>query len=77
MRVLPCGTAALLVELASGDEAAQWHVGAEAARLAGVEELVPGARTVLVRFDTVRTDSRAQPAPPAPWVAVVLYRYST
>ena len=35
-----------------------------------------GPNTVLVRFDTVRTDSGAQPAPPSPWVAVMRYRYS-
>ena len=56
MRVLPCGSAALLVELGSGDEVARLHAGLEAAPPTGVEELVPGARSVLVRFDRSATD---------------------
>jgi KipI family sensor histidine kinase inhibitor len=56
--VLPCGSAALLVEVASGDEAAALHAGLEAAPPPGVEELVPGARSVLVRFDRGATDAQ-------------------
>jgi KipI family sensor histidine kinase inhibitor len=55
--VLPCGTAAVLVELGSGDEAARLHAGLEVALPAGVQELAPGARTVLVRFDRRVTDA--------------------
>ena len=36
-----------------------------------------GANADLVRFDTFRSDSGAQPQPPSSWVAVVRYRYST
>jgi type IV secretion system protein VirB8 len=36
-----------------------------------------GVDAALVRFDTVRTDSGAQPGPPSPWVAIIRYRYST
>jgi type IV secretion system protein VirB8 len=35
-----------------------------------------GANAALVRFDAVRTDAGAQPAPPSPWVAIIRYRYS-
>jgi type IV secretion system protein VirB8 len=40
-----------------------------------VSPLAKGA--ALVRFDTVRADSGAQPQPPQSWAAVVRYRYST
>jgi 5-oxoprolinase (ATP-hydrolysing) subunit B len=52
MRLLAYGDTAVLVELDDGDE-----VGALQAALtgtAGVEELVPAARTLLVRFDRLR-----------------------
>lgn len=35
-----------------------------------------GPNTALVRFDTIRVDAGAQPAPLASWVAVIRYRYS-
>jgi type IV secretion system protein VirB8 len=35
-----------------------------------------GHNAALVRFETVRSDSDAQPQPANPWVAVVRYRYS-
>lgn len=35
-----------------------------------------GRNTALVRFDTVRSDSGAQPQSAQPWVAVIRYRYS-
>lgn len=35
-----------------------------------------GPSTALVRFDTVRTDSGAQPQLPSSWVAVIHYHYS-
>jgi KipI family sensor histidine kinase inhibitor len=46
------------VEVASGDEAAALHAGLEAAPPPGVGELVPGARSVLVRFDRGATDAQ-------------------
>ncbi len=36
-----------------------------------------GPNTVLVRFDTIREDPRAQPQPAGSWVAVIRYRYSS
>jgi type IV secretion system protein VirB8 len=36
-----------------------------------------GQDTVLVRFDTVRTDPNGQAQPPSPWIATIRYRYST
>ncbi len=50
-RVLPYGERAVLVEVDDGDEAMGLHSALAAAGLSGVEELVPAARTVLVRFD--------------------------
>jgi type IV secretion system protein VirB8 len=35
-----------------------------------------GSNSALVRFDTVRSDSGAQPQPASAWVAVIHYRYS-
>ena len=35
-----------------------------------------GKNSALVRFETVRNDSGAQPQPAASWVAVIRYRYS-
>jgi KipI family sensor histidine kinase inhibitor len=51
VRVLPCGSSALLVELGTAEETARVHAGLAAAPPYGVEELVPAAVTVLVRFD--------------------------
>lgn len=50
-RVLPYGERAVLVEVDDGDEALGLHAALLGAPPAGVEELVPAARTVLVRFD--------------------------
>ena len=36
-----------------------------------------GAHTVLVRFDTIRSDAGAQPQPARSWVAAIGYRYSS
>ena len=55
MRLLPCGDAALLVELADLDAVLDLYAALRRAELAGVTELVPAARTVLVRFDPGRT----------------------
>jgi type IV secretion system protein VirB8 len=43
-------------------------------RVKSVSPLGPSA--ALVRFDTVRTDTGAQPQPANSWVAVIRYRYS-
>ena len=51
MRVLPYGDAALLVELADLPEVLGLHAALRAAALPGVVDLVPAARTLLVRFD--------------------------
>lgn len=54
VRLLPCGRRAVLVELDDvlGFQAALSRLGP-----AGVEELVPAARTLLVRFDPAVTDA--------------------
>lgn len=50
-RVLPAADTALLLEAADLDEAMRLLPALQAAALPGVTELVPAARTVLVRFD--------------------------
>ncbi len=55
MRLLPAGSDGLLVEVADLDQALTLFASLQGEPLAGVEELVPAARTVLVRFDTTRT----------------------
>lgn len=54
MKVLPFGDRALLAEFESLDEAMGAFRALEAARAPGVIELVPAARTVLVRIDPGR-----------------------
>jgi KipI family sensor histidine kinase inhibitor len=49
VRLLPCGDAALLVELPGLDEVLGLSAALRAAPPPGVEEVVPAARTVLVR----------------------------
>ncbi len=51
LRVLPFGAAALLVEVATLGEVLDLHAALAATRPAGVVDLVPAARTVLVRID--------------------------
>ncbi|MCW2503609.1 MAG: Allophanate hydrolase subunit 1 [Actinomycetia bacterium] len=53
--LLRCGERAVLAETAGLAEAMDLHARLAAARLPGVEELVPAARTVLIRFDPSRT----------------------
>lgn len=75
MRVLPCGDAALLVELADLPEVLGLHAALRAEPLPGVADLVPAARTLLVRLDpgSARPDEvaaalrrvRPQAGPPA------------
>jgi KipI family sensor histidine kinase inhibitor len=57
MRILPCGAAAVLVELDDLDAVTGLHAALAAAPPAGVVELVPAARTVLVAFDPGTTDA--------------------
>jgi 5-oxoprolinase (ATP-hydrolysing) subunit B len=55
MDVLRCGVEGALVELDDRDQAHALYGGLRAAPPEGVVELVPAARTVLVRFDRRRT----------------------
>ncbi len=57
--VLPCGDRALLVELPEGADVGALTAALEAAPLTGQEELVPAARTVLVRLDREPTPADA------------------
>jgi KipI family sensor histidine kinase inhibitor len=50
-RVLPCGDRAVLLETAGGESVAEVTAAIEAGRLEGLVEVVPGAATVLLRFD--------------------------
>lgn len=56
MRILPCGDTALLLDFDSLEDALAWHATIEAAALAIVEDLVPAARTVLVRVPPGATE---------------------
>ncbi|MFD8595117.1 allophanate hydrolase subunit 1 [Kitasatospora sp. NPDC059646] len=56
MRVLPCGSDAVLIEVDTADQVQQLHGALRTAPPTGVTELVPAARTVLVRFDPRSTD---------------------
>ena len=66
--VLPCGDRALLVEVTEGADVGALAAALERTPLPGQEELVPAARTVLVRLDRTPTDAdvaalrRARPA---------------
>ena len=69
MRLLPYGSDAVLVELAGTDEVRSWH--AALAGLPGVTDLVPAARTLLVRcadgrLDGVRAELRQLHPDPVP-----------
>lgn len=50
-RLLPCGPDAVLIELDSGDQVTGVAAALRRARLPGVIDIVPAARTVLVRAD--------------------------
>ena len=56
MRLLPAGSDGMLVEVADLDEALALFASLRDDPPAGVEELVPAARTVLVRFDPALTE---------------------
>jgi KipI family sensor histidine kinase inhibitor len=57
MRLLACGERAVLVELDELDAVLGLDAALRADTPAGVTELVPAARTVLVRFDPAATDA--------------------
>ncbi|WP_460801616.1 5-oxoprolinase subunit B/C family protein [Microbacterium sp. GXF6406] len=57
MRILTASDRALLVEAADLDEAMRFHLAWDS--VPGIIERIPGARTVLVRFDPVRTSAAA------------------
>lgn len=65
MTILPFGDRALLAEFADLDETMTAFRALDAARPPGVVELVPAARTVLVRVDPARLSLRAA----AQWVS--------
>jgi KipI family sensor histidine kinase inhibitor len=54
--VLPCGDRALLVEAPDGGDVGALAAALERSPLPGQEELVPAARTVLVRLDRAPTE---------------------
>jgi KipI family sensor histidine kinase inhibitor len=58
-RFLPSGREALLVEVDDLDEALALYAALRAADLPGVTDLVPAARTVLIRLDPVVTSPSA------------------
>ena len=55
LRFLPCGREALLVEVADLDEALALYAALRAAEQPGVLDLIPAARTVLIRLDPAVT----------------------
>lgn len=55
MRLLACGDAGLLVELADLDQVLALHAALTAAPVEGVLDLVPAARTLLLTLDPART----------------------
>lgn len=74
MRLLPCGDAAVLVELDGLDEVLGLHAALVGEPVAGLVDLVPAARTLLVRIDptattvadTVRSLRQIRPASTGP-----------
>ncbi|MFC5261304.1 allophanate hydrolase subunit 1 [Kribbella qitaiheensis] len=56
MRLLPCGSSALLVELDDLDEVLGYYAALLAEPPDGVVDIVPAARTVMVVTDPARTD---------------------
>ncbi len=56
-RLLPVGDAAVLVELADLDQVLAWADVLDERALPGVLDVVPAARTVLVRWDATATTS--------------------
>lgn len=58
VRLLPCGDAALLVELDRLEDVLALHAALEADPVDGVDDVVPAARTLLLRLDPARTTLR-------------------
>ncbi len=56
MRVLRCGSDAVLIETEDAEQAQRLHAALRDTPPAGVGELVPAARTVLVHYDPAATD---------------------
>ncbi|RAJ47247.1 KipI family sensor histidine kinase inhibitor [Kitasatospora sp. SolWspMP-SS2h] len=56
VRVLRCGSDAVLVEVEDAEQVQRLHAALRDAPPTGVGELVPAARTVLVRYDPAATD---------------------
>lgn len=56
MRLLDAGDSAVLAEFDDLDAVLAHYRGLDAARIAGVVDVVPAARTVLVRFDRALTE---------------------
>ncbi|MFG2820264.1 allophanate hydrolase subunit 1 [Kitasatospora sp. NPDC048365] len=56
VRVLRCGTRAVLVEVDGLDTVARLHAALRDHPLPGITELVPAARTLLVHYDPAATD---------------------
>jgi KipI family sensor histidine kinase inhibitor len=56
MRVLPCGTTGLLLELADLEQVLGLHAALTEHPPAGVTDIVPAARTVLLVIDPAATD---------------------
>ncbi|CAN5839837.1 hypothetical protein BH20ACT6_BH20ACT6_02630 [soil metagenome] len=56
MRLLPCGDAAVLAELDDLDAVLDLYGALLDTALSGVVDVVPAARTLLVRFDPSKTD---------------------
>jgi KipI family sensor histidine kinase inhibitor len=57
MQVLRCGLESVLVEVSDRDEVLGLRTALRRARLDGVTEVIPAARTLLVRYDPRRLDA--------------------
>jgi len=55
MNILRCGLTQALVELDTQEQVLAWHASVRERRPNGVLEVIPAARTVLVRFDPKQT----------------------
>lgn len=56
MRFLPCGSRSVLVELQDIDEVLSLYASLRQRPIESVDQVVPGARTVLLTFDPASTD---------------------
>jgi len=62
-RALPMGDRAILLEVPSLDDVLALHASLKATRPAGVTDIVPAARTVLIRVDPVVLTFEPHPTP--------------